>query len=79
MPELSVRKPGDRPAFPEMTDGGYARCGLTIREYFAIKILAGFAADPQCDNYTIQKNAETAVMWADALVAELNKPTEAKG
>lgn len=52
--------------------------GMTKREYFAIKILAGFAADPQCDNYTIEDNVETAVIWADTLIAELNKPAGAE-
>jgi hypothetical protein len=50
---------------------------MTRREYFAIKILAGFAADPNCDEGG-PVHAEAAVRWADALIAELNKPTEAK-
>lgn len=51
--------------------------GMTKREYFAIKILAGFAADPNCDESSTV-HAEAAVRWADALIAELNKPKETK-
>ena len=46
--------------------------GLTKREYFAIRVMAGFAADPNCDE-TAPVHAEAAVRWADALIAELNR------
>lgn len=53
---------------------------LTKREYFAAKIMAGFAADPQlADNmpsddggFNYSEAAETAVKWADALIGALN-------
>jgi hypothetical protein len=57
--------------------------GLTIREYFACHVLAGFAADPsQClENGESFKDFQeritnAAVGWADALVAALDKPKE---
>lgn len=46
--------------------------GLTKREYFAAQALAGIAACP--DEYLPPEEvARTAVVWADALIKELNK------
>lgn len=50
---------------------------ITKREYFAAQILAGFAADPNCDE-TGPVHAEAAVRWADALIEALNKPKPEK-
>lgn len=47
--------------------------GLTKREYAATQIMAGFAASPEDGPATIEKTAEYAVKWADALFDELDK------
>ena len=62
------------PAFPETSEGNFFP-GLTIREYAAIKIMAGFAADPSTANTDCDALAGTAVLWADDLIAALNKET----
>ena len=47
--------------------------GLTKREYIAAAVMAGLAADSKFTEF--QGNAaEIAVAWADALIAELNRP-----
>ncbi len=58
--------------------------GLTVREYMAAQILAGFAADPgtgPAPGADMNKYraivAGTAVRWADALIAALNEPKPA--
>lgn len=56
--------------------------GLSIREYAAIKIMAGFAADPTNSEVDegvtaeqlIEELAYGAVKWADALIRALNAP-----
>lgn len=55
------------PAFPYK--------GLTVRQEFSIRILAGFAADPKaCDQYqNANEIAKAAIGWADALIEELNR------
>jgi hypothetical protein len=62
--------------------------GLTKREHIAALIMAGFAAEPTtgvvdeppCHHPTTEaaakRCAEVAVIWADALIAELNKETK---
>lgn len=68
-------------AFPFVSHGGihehqFFSTGMTKREYAAIQIMAGFAADPATsdpDRGTIADLAEYAVKWADALFSELNK------
>lgn len=58
------------PAF--VVEGKYH--GLTKREYIAIQILTGLAADPNTDeNSTI-----TAIRWADKLITELNDNDQPK-
>lgn len=48
--------------------------GLTKREYAAIQIMAGFAANPSPDTcISLERHAEWAVKGADALFAELAK------
>lgn len=47
--------------------------GLTKRELFAAMAMQGIAADPNCFN--AKTCAKNAVEWADALIAELSKPT----
>jgi len=62
---------GNLPAFMmDEMDGSEYR-GLTKREMFAAMAMQGFAADPNCTSPT--NNAVAAVLWADALLAELAK------
>jgi hypothetical protein len=49
--------------------------GLTKRELFAAMVFQGYAADPNSGNGAVQPMAAAAVMWADALLAELAKET----
>ncbi|MDS9590700.1 hypothetical protein [Pseudomonas sp. HTZ1] len=69
-------KEGEQPAFPVAASeyGGHGTCfGLTIRDYFAAKALAGFAANPSM----IDSNDSRACSWvadcsyamADAMLA----------
>lgn len=48
---------------------------LTKREYFAIKIMAGFAAAPDTAG-TIESQARYAVIWADELIKALDTNNE---
>lgn len=51
---------------------------MWIREYAAIHILAGLSINAATDVQGVRvAAAETAVLWADALIAALNKPQEA--
>lgn len=49
--------------------------GLTIREYMATHIMAGFGPKPDYGNPSL---AELAVHRADELIEELNKPRKGK-
>lgn len=66
----------DSCAFPfkhESILGDTVAPGMTKREYFAVQIMAGFAAhdgEPSWDD----EAAEIAVDWADALIDALNVP-----
>ncbi|WDW06000.1 hypothetical protein PWE35_09205 [Stenotrophomonas maltophilia] len=63
-------KSGDDSAHPcdHPTRGGI---GLTKRELFAAMVMQGFASDP--DATGLKMLAESAVVWADALLAALEK------
>lgn len=68
-------------AFPVLIDDvstkQFCESGMNMREYFAIrapiKELIGMYQDRPCA--TFEECASVAVMYADALIAELNKPT----
>jgi len=59
-------------AFPAGAD---TMAGLTMRDYVAIKIMAGFAADPSTGETGINLKllAKSAYLWADALIEESRK------
>lgn len=61
--------------FPEYAHGIQPYPGLTKREYAAIKIMAGFAADQSVRGSIedIPTIAKFAVVWTDALFNELDK------
>lgn len=60
---------GDLGAFPR---DNRKQGGMTVREYAAIRIMAGLAADPKMT--AARDAAAVAVDWADALIRELNQP-----
>lgn len=65
----------DMPAMPlPNADAGLGGpdLGLTKREYAAIKIMAGLAADPSLES-TVDETATIAVTWADALFDRLEE------
>ncbi len=70
---------GDEPAFPIVTDGDpNVTCifrGMTLREWFAGRALAGVLANPKYDWDRLEGNAivHIARYTADALIAELEK------
>lgn len=68
-------------AFPFVSQGGIHEhqvfsAGMTKREYAAIKIMAGFAADPATADGDLDNMSVCAVKWADSLLAELNKDSK---
>lgn len=66
-------KNADKTAMPcnsQSNDNAFG--GLTKREYAAIKIMAGFASDPDTAG-TVEEVSKYAVKWADALLKELEK------
>lgn len=60
------------PAFP--TENPNAPRGLTVREEFAARMLAGLIAnnEPMAKDATFESYATAAVAWADALIEALN-------
>lgn len=70
-----MTKPDD-PFHPE--DGGDGNTGMTIREYMATHILAGFGLHRSDDADSNPVLARTAVARADLLIEELNKPRKGK-
>jgi hypothetical protein len=76
----------DEPAFPKLIQEGHSGeyvyafdGGMTKREYAAVQIMAGFAADPEAvfENgvgvVTVKNIARAALEWTDALFDELEK------
>lgn len=50
----------------------YANKGITLRTEISARVLAAIASDPAYDAGP-EEAADTAVKWADALIARLNK------
>ena len=66
----------DAQAFPSTEDLGKVQCwGLTKRELFAGLAMAGMLANSDID-YESEPQAAEARKYADALLAELDKPQE---
>lgn len=66
---------GDRSIYPvvfEDKPGQTVFHGMTYRQWLAGITLAGLAAYPEVE-MTADKAAQTAIFWADALIAELEK------
>lgn len=75
---MSTELRGAGPAFPydELNDDGTPHIqwsGMTLRDYFAAKVMQGFASDPEIKAGR-GMIAEFAYAWADAMIAERNKP-----
>lgn len=64
---------GGGPAFPTMTDGGYAFGGMTLRDYFAAKAMAGLLAHGFPDDAYREILANRSYLMADAMLAERAK------
>lgn len=67
---------GDQPARPYRYSDGHDYTGLTTREYAAIHIAAGMAANPGNHSGSFQDRAMWAVQYTDTLMAELEKPRD---
>lgn len=77
---------GNEPAMPELKcnlthenhlSEVWLEGGLTIRQHFAAMAMQGMVSNPEIQkltSVTIQGVAIEAVQYADALIAELNKP-----
>ena len=62
----------DAAAFGIPEDENGARCwGLTVREYFAVHLMAGQLANPNAS--TLNDSADAACLAADILIEALNK------
>jgi hypothetical protein len=77
---------GNEPAMPSKIDDYDDRLGditrnkggLTIRQHFAAIAMQGLLANPEIQkiqSLTVNSIAIEAIQYADALIAELNKPT----
>ncbi|OOW06694.1 hypothetical protein MF6396_03005 [Pseudomonas sp. MF6396] len=79
-----MRKDTSGPAFPvplpngESYQGHLPHDGMTLRDYFAAKALAGFSANPSMidsnDSKAIAYMADSAYQVADAMLAARVKP-----
>ena len=58
------------PAFPSTADNeyGYFAKGMTLRDYFAAKVMQGFAACPDVSWPHIAETAVIAYKWADEML-----------
>lgn len=61
----------DKPIYPTNDDTRYV--GLSIREYFAAKCLAGLLANQHMVLVSANTLAKQAIICADALIEALNK------
>lgn len=48
--------------------------GLTKREYFAAMAMQGLSGRPDTSSWSAERTATVSVMYADALLKELDKP-----
>lgn len=62
--------PDKTPAFPmPETDRNPESVGMTLRDYFAAKVLQSFAADPNASwKDGVSGMAKSAYQWADAMM-----------
>lgn len=71
-----IPAPGSEAAFGEFKQAGQCSIktgGVTVRDYFAAKAMAGLLGDTAQRNGTTSALAETAYMIADAMIQERSK------
>ena len=69
-----MSKDNGGPAFPELnTEASYRESGMTLRDYFAAKALAGLLVDWGNTEHSADLVAATAYAIADAMLAERAK------
>ena len=81
---MNAKELGNEKAFPLIGEGMGANQGMTMREYFAAKAMQGLLSiyDNNEQNPTVPNEsnvkymAALSVKAADALLAELSKPSE---
>lgn len=61
------------PVFGEEGRNTFCHYGLTKREYFAAQAMQGMIASNEWIADTLERVSKTAIEYADALIAELNK------
>ena len=62
------------PAFPiPHQNVNFSKPGMTLREWFAGQVLAGFCANQMSNDFTVEVIARLAYAQADAMIAEGNK------
>lgn len=61
------------PAYPVGLGVNAEKCGLTKREYFAAMCLQGILANKSIGKLTLWSTTQSAVMYADQLIACLEK------
>lgn len=72
---MNAKELGNEKAFPLISpDGTGVNQGMTMREYFAAKAMQGLIAS--INVYDYKDLATYSVSAADALLAELSKPSE---
>lgn len=82
---MNAKELGNDKAFPLISpDGTGVNQGMSLREYFAAKAMQGLLANSEWMekykgvSYLMPNHAvaENAIGYADALLAELSKPTD---
>jgi hypothetical protein len=67
-----MTKPHNPSAFPHLVphnpDFAYSATGMTLRDYFAAKIINGYISDPTSTNRPFAEVAEWAYKFADAMI-----------
>lgn len=64
----------DQSVFPMVVpEGDYQQPGISLRTWMATQIMAAGSCDTRVHD-TPEVRAKDAIDWADALIAELNKP-----
>jgi len=73
-PAMPIYSAEGLPTYTSMMNKGYPEAtGLTIRQQFAMAAMQGLLANPNKGYALIERIAVDAVIYADALIDELNK------
>lgn len=60
---------------PEFADMECRR-GMTLRQWYAGKVLQGILSDPECSNMTPKSIAKCCFQYADAMIAHEQQETD---